>query len=90
MHSQDSRLDAPQSGTDVVPFDAMTACRAHWDRFHAYRRARHDEVQPDDPLPSDQEIESSCAVLQAVVDFMHGAPPPDIIWRQREGGKSEQ
>jgi len=56
-HSQDALLGAPQSGTDVVLFDAMTAGRAHWDRFHAYRRARHEEVRPDDPLLSDQEIE---------------------------------
>jgi GNAT superfamily N-acetyltransferase len=55
--SQDTLLAAPQSGADVMLFDAMTACRAHWDRFHAYRRARHQEVRPDDPLLSDQEVE---------------------------------
>ena len=55
--AQDSLFGAPQSGTDVVPFDATTASRPDWDRFHAYRRARHEEVRPDDPLLSDQEVE---------------------------------
>jgi GNAT superfamily N-acetyltransferase len=56
-NSQDSPLGARQISTDVVLFDPMTACRTQWDRFHAYRRARHDEAWPDDPMISDQESE---------------------------------
>jgi hypothetical protein len=43
--------------------------------------------------PSQEAIRSDCAVLQAIIDFMHGmAMPPDIIWQYedvkgREGEK---
>ncbi len=52
--------DAIRDGSrsiDVVPFDAMTASRDRWDRYHAYRRARCREAWPDDPVPSDQDTE---------------------------------
>ena len=50
-------MGAQRNGTAVALFDPMTASRAQWDRFHAYRRARHEEAWPDDPLYSDQETE---------------------------------
>jgi hypothetical protein len=46
--------------------------------------------------PTDEEIRSNCAILQAIIDFMHGdAAPPDIIWQTkdiqgREGEKGER
>lgn len=36
-------------------------------------------------VPTAQEIESNCAVLSAIIDFMHGsAPPPTIIWQAKD------
>jgi GNAT superfamily N-acetyltransferase len=42
---------------DLALFDARTACRAQWDQFHAYRRARYEETWPDEPIISDSETE---------------------------------
>jgi hypothetical protein len=43
--------------------------------------------------PDEAEIQSDCAVLQAIIDFMHGmGEPPGIVWQYedvkgREGEK---
>lgn len=42
---------------DIIPFEPTTATREEWDRFHAYRKARHQETDPDDPLTDDTTIE---------------------------------
>jgi GNAT superfamily N-acetyltransferase len=42
---------------EIVPFDPKTASEAEWARFHKYRRLRHEETDPDDPLWSDGTIE---------------------------------
>jgi hypothetical protein len=36
--------------------------------------------------PTTEEVTSNCALLQAIIDFMHGATaaPPDIIWQYRD------
>jgi GNAT superfamily N-acetyltransferase len=36
----------------------MTASRADWERYHAYRRQRHAEWRPDDPLKPDEVAET--------------------------------
>lgn len=42
----------------IVPFDPVTASRVEWRRYHAYRRRRHAETYPDDPLSDDETIET--------------------------------
>jgi GNAT superfamily N-acetyltransferase len=56
-NSQDSLPGLRPTRGDLVLFDARTACRAQWDQFHAYRRARHEETWPDEPIFSDSETE---------------------------------
>lgn len=35
--------------------------------------------------PSEEEIKSNCALLQAIISFLHGeGAPPDIIWQEKE------
>jgi GNAT superfamily N-acetyltransferase/L-amino acid N-acyltransferase YncA len=48
---------ASEATIEVIAFDAMAANQAQWNQFHAYRRARHAESRPGDPLLSDQDIE---------------------------------
>jgi GNAT superfamily N-acetyltransferase len=55
--SQDSLPGLRPTSGDLVLFDASNASRAQWDQFHAYRRARHEETWPDDPIISDSETE---------------------------------
>lgn len=43
---------------DVVPFDPQTASRDEWARLHAYRRLRHAETDPDDPIIDDASLET--------------------------------
>ncbi|MFQ5985759.1 MAG: GNAT family N-acetyltransferase [Thermoplasmata archaeon] len=42
----------------VVSFDPKRATREEWARFHAYRRKRHAETDPDDPLLADATVEA--------------------------------
>lgn len=37
----------------LVPFDPRTASREEWARFHAFRRLRHEERNPGDPVTED-------------------------------------
>jgi len=41
-----------------VEVDPRTAGPDFWARFHAYRRARHDEVRPGDPIDPDEVVEA--------------------------------
>lgn len=41
----------------LVPFDPKTATRPEWTRYHEFRRARHAERDPDDPLLGDAALE---------------------------------
>src|SRR5205807_10609725 len=47
------------SETEVVirPFDPLTATRVDWTAFRTYRRARHEEARPDDPILTDEQEE---------------------------------
>lgn len=42
----------------IVPFDPETASREEWRRYHVYRRARHEESDPGDPILEDETIEA--------------------------------
>lgn len=42
----------------IVRFDPKRASRIEWARFHAYRRKRHQETDPDDPILADATEEA--------------------------------
>lgn len=42
----------------IVPFDPETATREEWARYHVYRRLRHHETDPDDPVAEDATVEA--------------------------------
>lgn len=44
---------------ELVPFDPHKATGAEGKRFHAFRRLRHREWEPDDPIRSDSNVETS-------------------------------
>ena len=41
-----------------MAFDAKAATREDWRRYHAYRRLRHEETDPGDPLAGDGTVEA--------------------------------
>lgn len=45
------------AGYAIIDFDPPTADAALWKRFHAYRRRRHAESQPEDPVTPDADVE---------------------------------
>jgi mycothiol synthase len=45
------------AGIKHVEVDPGTASPDFWARYHAYRRARHDEVRPEDPIDPDGVVE---------------------------------
>ncbi|MDX1534623.1 MAG: GNAT family N-acetyltransferase [Thermoplasmata archaeon] len=55
----------------VVPFDPKRATREEWTRFHRFRRIRHQETDPDDPLLADATVEAR-------------KQQPDTDWGERE------
>src|SRR5215467_7614615 len=60
-HAPEQKAVIGQSETEVVirPFDPLTAIRADWMAFHAYRRAHHEEASPDDPILTDEQVEEN-------------------------------
>jgi GNAT superfamily N-acetyltransferase len=42
----------------VVPFDPDKATQDEWAQYHAYRRKRHAETYPDDPILADATMEA--------------------------------
>lgn len=53
----------------IVPFDPKAASREEWRRFHAFRRVRHLETEPDDPDFEDATVEA---------DLRRGRPLWDV------------
>jgi GNAT superfamily N-acetyltransferase len=51
---QTSRMPA---GIEIRLFDPQTALRAEWAQLHAYRRARHQEDHPGEPLSPEADFE---------------------------------
>ncbi|MFQ5986527.1 MAG: hypothetical protein ACE5KQ_04145 [Thermoplasmata archaeon] len=43
---------------DIVPFEPTTASPEEWTRYHAYRRLRHQETDPDDPIIDAASVEA--------------------------------
>lgn len=43
---------------EFVPFDPQKASPEEWGRFHAFRRLRHRETDPEDPVPQDRRVEA--------------------------------
>jgi GNAT superfamily N-acetyltransferase len=41
----------------LVPFDPQTASQEEWARYHTFRRLRHEEADPGDPLEGDETVE---------------------------------
>ncbi|MFQ5919967.1 MAG: GNAT family N-acetyltransferase [Thermoplasmata archaeon] len=42
----------------LIPFDPQTASREEWARFHVFRRIRHEEENPGDPVSEDARSET--------------------------------
>src|SRR5689334_23049446 len=57
-------------GKDLVPVavDANSASRDLWTRYHAFRRARHLESRPDDPIVPDEVEETRMKMPKAFED----------------------
>jgi len=45
------------SGPILQPFDPLAARPELWSRYHAFRRQRHAERDPDEPLDTDETVE---------------------------------
>ncbi|MFQ6012262.1 MAG: GNAT family N-acetyltransferase [Thermoplasmata archaeon] len=43
---------------EIVAFGPETASREEWARYHAYRRRRHGETDPEDPIIDDPSLEA--------------------------------
>lgn len=43
---------------DIAPFNPQSATREEWDRYHVYRRLRHEEQNPGDPITGDTNAEA--------------------------------
>lgn len=46
------------AGIDIIPFDAETASPRQWSSLHVFRRIRHEEANPEDPLEDDVVVET--------------------------------
>lgn len=64
---------SPRMKIEIVPFDPKTASREEWARFHAYRRLRHEETDPEDTLWSDRTEERWMKRLDAQSDELRFA-----------------
>lgn len=71
----------------IVPFEPKTASREAWARYHAFRRIRHAEESPGDPLNSDEKEEIEMKRDDPEGDeFIHAAMDPasgamiGILW----------
>ncbi|MEE9601406.1 MAG: GNAT family N-acetyltransferase, partial [Thermoplasmata archaeon] len=42
---------------EIIPFEPEAATEREWARFHAYRRVRHEETDPKDPIAEDTTTE---------------------------------
>ncbi|MEE9163252.1 MAG: hypothetical protein V3U17_00420 [Thermoplasmata archaeon] len=43
---------------EIVPFDPQTATKEEWARYHVFRRLRHQETEPEDPMYRDRTFET--------------------------------
>ena len=42
---------------DIIPFNVESASEQDWKKFHIFRRKRHEEAQPNDPVVPDQDYQ---------------------------------
>ena len=85
-HAPGQKVALGQSETEVVirPFDPLTATRVDWTAFHTYRRARHEEARPDDPILTDeQEEEDDRSTPPSRGRKVHGCTSPNISTKRR-------
>lgn len=52
----------------IVPFDPMTASREEWAAYHRFRRIRHEERDPGDPLLDDAAVEAHLSRPDPIAD----------------------
>ncbi|MHA1186772.1 MAG: GNAT family N-acetyltransferase, partial [Candidatus Heimdallarchaeota archaeon] len=45
--------------TTFKKFDPMTSSEVEWKQYHEFRRLKNKEVNPDDPISSDESVEKS-------------------------------
>jgi len=70
-------LRARSVDVEITPFDPKTASRDAWARYHAFRRARHAEHSPEDPIASDEKEELAMKRDDPEGDqFLYGAVEP--------------
>jgi GNAT superfamily N-acetyltransferase len=51
--------DFGMSNIDISEFNPLECSREDWQLYHDYRRLRHEETRPDDPLTPDEMVEKS-------------------------------
>jgi len=62
----------------IVPFDPRTASREAWAAYHRFRRIRHEERDPGDPLHDDATVESLMSRPDPIADVsLFAALSPD-------------
>lgn len=44
---------------EILPFDVSQASESEWQKYHAFRKTRHEETQPNVPLASDKSLENA-------------------------------
>ncbi len=42
---------------ELIPFDPDKATREEWEAYHTFRRLRHQETEPEDPILGDTAAE---------------------------------
>jgi len=42
---------------EIIEFNPIKCSREEWQQYHYYRRIRHEEISPDDPLTPDEIVE---------------------------------
>jgi GNAT superfamily N-acetyltransferase len=59
---QNSQADRRTSGWAPTPFLPKEASRDQWSKYHAFRKTRHQERDPDEPLSTDKVVEDSMKI----------------------------
>ena len=61
--------DFDMSNIEIEEFNPLQCSREDWQLFHEYRRIRHEETSPDDPLMPDEVAEKSLQMQMDHPDF---------------------
>ena len=49
--------DFDMNKIEITEFNPVKCSREDWQQYHDYRRIRHEERNPDDPLTPDEMVE---------------------------------